>query len=135
MSLTHRVACRNDMRFFVLVSALFALPAFAEAGASTFFCAEPTCACQASTCTCGQACNMATGACESAQAAYCGSDAMCAGSCDAFICENNVCTEGMRTDGGDGTQRPPTPGGCTTAPGLLAVLVLALFRRRFSDRA
>lgn len=115
------------MRTIVLVGALLALPAFAEAGLPYRFCAEPTCACQTSTCVCGQACN--SGTCEAAQAAYCGSDAMCAGSCGSFICENNVCVEGLRTDGGDGIQRPPMSGGCTSSPGLLVSLALALLRR------
>lgn len=116
-------------RLFVLGSVLLSLTAGAEAGSPYQFCGETSCACQMTTCTCGQACNHATGRCEAAQAAYCGSDAMCAASCGSFICEGNVCVEGLRTDGGDGTQRPANAGGCASAPELLAVLAAALLRR------
>lgn len=127
-----QLARRSIMRIGLLVVMLVAGSAFAEAGLPYQFCGEASCACQATTCGCGQACNLNSGTCESAQAAYCGSDAMCAGSCGSFVCEGNVCVEGMRTDGGDGTQRPPMSGGCASAPGLLAMLAVALLRRRQS---
>lgn len=57
---------------------------------------------------------------------------MCASACGSFICEGNVCVEGLRTDGGDGTQPPAVADGCASAPGLLASLALALLRRRQS---
>lgn len=134
------------MRTLLLIAVLSAGPAFAEAGLPNSWCGEASCSCGAATCGCGQVCNLNQQRCDPAQTGFCGSDAQCAGSCDTFICEMNVCVKGARdggttvADGGTGGGGANPPGGCSSTAGPLgaALLVLLLLlapqrRRRHYD--
>jgi hypothetical protein len=122
------------MRLLLVIGVLTAAPAFAEAGLPNSWCGEASCSCGAATCGCGQVCNLNQQRCDPAQTGFCGSDAQCAGSCDKFICEMNVCVRGARDggsvpDGGGNGGGSNPPGGCSSAAGPLGAALLALLIR------
>jgi MYXO-CTERM domain-containing protein len=131
-------------RLVLLLSLVSAAPVLAEAGLPNSFCGQQSCSCGTATCSCGQVCNLNLQRCDPAQSGFCSSDGDCAASCDAFICEGNVCTRGTRadagTDGGmsDGGTAGTMSGpgcGCSSGAGALAtgalmLMALSLKRRR-----
>jgi hypothetical protein len=138
---------KTSILFATFIAIFHSVPALAEAGLPYSFCGQQSCACGAATCGCGQVCNLNQQRCESAQIGFCSSDSACAASCDRFICEMNVCVRGTR-DGGSSTaldsgtmsgtdsgvptspKMPPTSGGCTSIPSLIAIVAIALRRRK-----
>lgn len=132
------------MKLLVLVVALLAAPALAEAGLPPGLCGDATCSCGADTCTCGQSCRYSgTGQnCADSSVVYCATDEGCAVACGSFVCAFNQCVPGQLADGGNNRPAPPGPvapmvmrsWGCAAAPGdvfaLFAVWAAAAVRRR-----